>query len=217
MSQVGSVSANQPVDRTLRVTVTNSLSKLGTSVPFAGVLNPPLKGRFSVNGPVFGALREGHSQSSVPSHHSARQGLRRRQDSPGEDDRERTGRGGPHSPLDPLLCQLAIQFGITPSVGLNAGGAAELPAASPLREDLQNLITGLARRVAWGGDRRKGSARIELSVGPLAGSTLIVHAEQRLVTVELELAPGASLGGEWQQRIVERLSARGFSAQVRVG
>jgi hypothetical protein len=114
-----------------------------------------------------------------------------------------------------LLCQLAIQVGITPSVGLNAAG--DPPAALPLREDLQNLITGLARRVAWGGDRRKGSARIELSVGPLAGATLIVHAEQRTVTVELELAPGSSLTADWQQRILERLNARGFSAQVRVG
>jgi hypothetical protein len=91
------------------------------------------------------------------------------------------------------------------------------PAALPLREDLQNLINGLARRVAWGGDRRKGSAGIELSEGPLAGATLLVHTEQRAVNVELELPAGTSFAAEWQQRIVERLEERGFSAQVHVG
>jgi len=91
------------------------------------------------------------------------------------------------------------------------------PAALPLREDLQNLINGLARRVAWGGDRRNGSARIELSEGPLAGATLLVHTEQRAVSVELELPAGGRVAGEWQQRILDRLEERGFSAQVRVG
>ena len=90
------------------------------------------------------------------------------------------------------------------------------PAALPLRDDLQNLLTGLARRVAWGGDRRKGSARIELSEGALAGATLVVHTEQRAVSVELELTAGAQ-GQGLQERIQERLEARGFAARVRVG
>lgn len=116
--------------------------------------------------------------------------------------------------IDPLFCQMALHPGITPPTGQVAG--APVPAALPLREDLQNLITGLARRVAWGGDRRKGSARIELSEGALAGATLVVHTEQRSVSVELELPDGAGTQG-WQARIQERLEARGFSAHVRVG
>jgi hypothetical protein len=118
--------------------------------------------------------------------------------------------------LDPLFCQMAVHPGITPAV-------RELPnapvpsAALPLREDLQNLISGLARRAAWGGDRRKGSARIELSEGVLAGATLVVHTEERSVSVELELPSGMGLAGDWQQRILERLEGRGFSARVRVG
>jgi hypothetical protein len=90
------------------------------------------------------------------------------------------------------------------------------PAALPLREDLQNLLIGLARRAAWGGDRRKGSARIELTEGALAGATLVVHAEQRTVSVELELPAGMAAHG-WQQRITERLEGRGFAARVKVG
>jgi len=85
----------------------------------------------------------------------------------------------------------------------------------PMREDLQNLLTGLARRAAWGGDRRKGSARIELSEGALAGATLVVHTEQRAVSVELELPPGTSALG-WQQKIADRLEGRGFAACVKV-
>ncbi|MEO8904625.1 MAG: hypothetical protein ABI488_19630 [Polyangiaceae bacterium] len=90
------------------------------------------------------------------------------------------------------------------------------PSALPLREDLQNLLTGLARRVAWGGDRRKGSARIELSEGALAGATLVVHAEQRSVSVEIELPGGVSAGSGLQQRLLERLEGRGFAARVRI-
>ncbi len=117
--------------------------------------------------------------------------------------------------LDPLLCQLAMNQGLGSFVQPNPA-ACVAPAALPVREDLQNLLTGLARRAAWGGDRRKGSARIELSEGSLAGATLVVHAEQRSVSVELELPPGVAALG-WQARLAERLEARGFSAQVKVG
>jgi hypothetical protein len=71
--------------------------------------------------------------------------------------------------------------------------------------------------MSWGGDRRRGSARIELGQGPLAGATLIVHAEQRSVRVELELPPGSNVTDDWQRRILERLEGRGFSAEVCVG
>ena len=111
---------------------------------------------------------------------------------------------------------MAVHSGISLAVGELQG--SQPTAAAPLvREDLQLLINGLARRVAWGGDRRKGSARIELSEGPLAGATLIVHTEQRSVTVELELPASGGAAGVWQQRILDRLEERGFSAQVRVG
>ena len=105
--------------------------------------------------------------------------------------------------------------GLAPAPHHTAAGGVP-SAALPPREDLQNLLSGLARRVAWGGDRRKGAARIELSEGALAGATLVVHTDQRSVSVELELPPGTG-GQGWEQRIVERLEARGFSAQVRIG
>ncbi len=116
--------------------------------------------------------------------------------------------------MDPLCCQMALHPGITPTVVPQA--AANAAAALPLREDLQNLLTGLARRVAWGGDRRKSSARIELSEGALAGATLVVHAEQRSISVEIELPGGGGASDGLQQRLLERLEARGFAARVRI-
>ena len=128
---------------------------------------------------------------------------------------------GRESRLDPLSCQLAchgaFQHALTPTVAHPLPGPAQPPAVLPPSADLQQLLTGLARRVAWGGDRRKGTARIELSEGALAGATLIVHTEQRSVSVELELPVGAGVGTQgWEARLTERLEGRGFSAQVRV-
>jgi hypothetical protein len=117
--------------------------------------------------------------------------------------------------LDPLWCQMAVHPGITQGVA-PFQPASLSPAALPLREDLQNMLGGLARRVAWGGDRRKGSARIELSEGALAGATLVVHTEQRSVSVEIELPGGSGAGQGLQQRILERLEGRGFTARVRI-
>ncbi|HET7541559.1 MAG TPA: hypothetical protein VFK05_16905 [Polyangiaceae bacterium] len=122
---------------------------------------------------------------------------------------------GPPLMLDPLYCQLAVNQGAGCSVQYNSPPLLAA-AALPLREDLQNLLNGLARRTAWGGDRRRGSARIELSEGALAGATLHVHTEQRMVSVELELPPGTP-AHRWQERIAGRLEGRGFSARVRVG
>jgi hypothetical protein len=143
-------------------------------------------------------------------------GHARRREESDLDDASRGSRPAHGGQLDPLLCQMALHSGITLAVGAPLS-APPPPVALPLREDLQNLLGGLARRVAWGGDRRKGSARIELSEGPLAGATLIVHTEERSVNVELELPTGGSLAGDWQQRILDRLEERGFSARVRVG
>lgn len=144
---------------------------------------------------------------------------RRHAEDPGEpmdrkDEREPTS--SPLDPtVDPLLCQLAMNYAPASFVQQNPAPTLA-PSALPLRDDLQNLLSGLVRRVAWGGDRRKGSARIELSEGALAGATLVVHAEQRSVSVELELPSGVTAQG-WQERIAQRLEGKGFAARVKVG
>ena len=171
----------------------------------------PQPAPFQAFGPV---VRSGHSQSpqtglAAPVIHPHAHG---RRGPSGTLDSE--ARAVPEVVLDPLVCHLAMNQCLNASVQPNL--ATPLPAALPMREDLQNMLVGLARRIAWGGDRRKGTARIELSGGALAGATLIVHTEQRSVEVELELPQGMAARG-WQQRISERLEARGFSVDVKVG
>jgi len=172
----------------------------------------PLASPFPAHGPVshpahLKAAQTHEEPTKEPPHGLARRGSRGASEADAPSTRE--------GPLDPLFCQLAVNQGLGSYVQPNPA-VDTAPAALPLREDLQNLLAGLARRTAWGGDRRKGSARIELGEGALAGATLVVHTEQRSVSVELELPPGlAGLG--WQQRIADRLEARGFSARVKVG
>jgi hypothetical protein len=133
----------------------------------------------------------------------------------GEGRQTRSGQRGPVppasnddvGPIDPLLCAFAA-----PPI-LAAGGAVSAPQASTTGlppADLQTLILKLSRRVAWGGDRRRGSARIELGEGALSGATLVVHTHDNEVSVELELPPGGS-AHDWQRRLSERLERRGLT------
>jgi hypothetical protein len=215
MAEVSPPNRVDPAARTVSQAPTTSPNRTAISSSFRGLLRDPRGGVNWAHGPAVGHHLWSHPETPVRSPPAAGHGRARRDEEEGSFGHSR-GRQGPHAPLDPMLCQIAAQAGITPGVG-GAPGAPVPSAALPLREDLQNLIAGLARRVAWGGDRRKGSARIELSEGALAGATLVVHTEQRAVTVELELPAGAPLAGDWQQRILERLEGRGFSAHVRVG
>jgi hypothetical protein len=215
MSEIAPATRVGPADRTVAPPAPNSPNKAAASSNFLSFLRGPAQGPIWANGPVAGRLLRAHIETGSESQARAPHGLSRRRESSDPDD-DGPGARSVHAALDPLLCQMALHSGITPPIG-EIGGPAAPPSALPLREDLQNLINGLARRVAWGGDRRKGSARIELSEGPLAGATLIVHTEQRSVRVELELPEGSGLAADWQQRIQDRLEERGFSARVQVG
>ena len=68
-------------------------------------------------------------------------------------------------------------------------------------------LPALVRRVAWSGDRRKGTIRLELGAGALAGATLLVEAEEGRVRVHLSAPPGVDLTA-WRARIGARLAAR---------
>ena len=213
MVEVTPTRASEPAERSVPRSVPDNLSRTGPSVSFRSLLltlpvtvnwahrpipahSPSACSQTGVEAP----LAHGHGRVRRDSEHSGGPG----------DSEARAERG---ALLDPLLCQMAAQYSAAPASGQAVHSAS---AALPLRDDLQNLLTGLARRVAWGGDRRKGSARIELSEGALAGATLVVHTEQRSVCVELELPAGAR-GSGLEERLRERLEARGFSASVRVG
>jgi hypothetical protein len=76
---------------------------------------------------------------------------------------------------------------------------------------LEELIPVLVRRIAWTGDRHRGSVRLELGAGELAGATLLVHADGGRVRVHIDAPPGADTLA-WQHRISQRLASRGVLA-----
>ena len=88
-------------------------------------------------------------------------------------------------------------------------GSEELPVRAPGPMPFAELWCRLVRRVAWGGDRHRATARIEIGEGEWAGVAIVVHAVERQVSVVLELPPGARPAG-WRERIAGRLRERGL-------
>jgi len=212
MADVNAPRALSPADRMANGQRADYRTRTGALPSFSSLVRRPPEGSFPALRPMARSNHLADSQSgaeAVPETSQARG--RRDSEGPSELPAEPTLEVA----LDPFVCQLAVNPGLSSFVQPDPSSSLA-PVSLPLREDLQNLLTGLTRRTAWGGDRRKGSARIELSEGSLAGATLVVHAEQRSVSVELELPPGVIASG-WQQRITQRLEARGFAAKVEVG
>jgi len=74
---------------------------------------------------------------------------------------------------------------------------------------VEELWPVLVRRAAWSGDACRGTVRLELGAGALAGATVLVHSEAGRVSVQLSAPPGVDLDG-WRARIAQRLAARGL-------
>lgn len=111
----------------------------------------------------------------------------------------------PAEPFDPMARALALPVsrGIEP---------APTPAAAPspaltLPDEL--ALERLVRRFAWGGNGKRGSARIELGSGALAGATLVVHAEGREVSIEVEGGQGGAVE-DLARRVKARLDSKGL-------
>ncbi len=100
-------------------------------------------------------------------------------------------------------------------MGLGPLGA-ELPSAvgaPPAAQVVADLVERWVRRVALGGDQRRGVARLDIGQGRYAGAELLVSAEDGNVSVELTLAEAPSDGG-LAERLKTRLEQRGFAAEV---
>jgi hypothetical protein len=70
------------------------------------------------------------------------------------------------------------------------------------------LVQEVVRRVSWGGDRRRGVARIELD-GAFSGTTIWVRGEGRSVELEVSFGRGLESDG-LTDRLLRRLRARGL-------
>jgi hypothetical protein len=94
------------------------------------------------------------------------------------------------------------------------GPARVAQAAFPLQRDpgpaaLEQLWPFLVRRVAWEGDVRRGSMRLELGAGALSGATLLLRCDGGRVHVTLTDPGGGDLEA-WRGRIGARLLAAGL-------
>jgi len=91
---------------------------------------------------------------------------------------------------------------------------AQTSGAEPVARaaaSLEDLIPALVRRIGWSSDGRRGTVRLEIGAGELAGSTLVVHADAGRVRVHLDVPPGVDARA-WQARIQKRLASRNIPA-----
>ncbi|HOU90080.1 MAG TPA: hypothetical protein PLU22_03495 [Polyangiaceae bacterium] len=66
------------------------------------------------------------------------------------------------------------------------------------------------KRLAWGGDGRRGVARLELSAGSLAGAEIVVEVIGREVEVSIR-SPFEAVEPDLVERLRARLGDRGLS------
>lgn len=95
-------------------------------------------------------------------------------------------------------------------VGVPAAPAMS-PAASPvasIASQVEPLVAEAVRSIAWGGDRRRGVARLQLG-GRYDGASIRVDASDGRLSVELDAPPGID-AAELAERLGERLRARGL-------
>ena len=104
---------------------------------------------------------------------------------------------------------------INPMGGVEAPRLVE-PAAAPSPPgvaEVAELVERWARRVALGGDQRRGAVRLDFGQGRYSGAELVVVADAGHVSVELSL-PSTIAAPELSERLRSRLERRGFTADV---
>ncbi|MES1185060.1 MAG: hypothetical protein ABUL60_14695 [Myxococcales bacterium] len=105
---------------------------------------------------------------------------------------------------------------INPMGGVEAAPiAASATSSHPGVAEVAELVERWVRRMALGGDQRRGAVRLDIGQGRFSGAELLVVAEAGHVSVELQL-PASMAGGDLSQRLQARLERRGFAADVLV-
>jgi hypothetical protein len=112
--------------------------------------------------------------------------------------------------LEPLTLALADPLaGMVPALeprSVVVNGLA-VPSVEPAWESA--LVAEVVQRVAWGGDRRRGVAHLELG-GELAGTRITVEGEGREVRVDIALGAGRALA-DLPERLAARFARRGIA------
>jgi hypothetical protein len=119
-----------------------------------------------------------------------------------EDEPRPTAKRTEHAPADLLDPATRVSAQLAPPLASASAPATEQVTARA-RVSLEELVPQVLRRIAWGGDRLKGSVHLELT----SGDKVTVHAEGRRVRVEV------SGNGDLERRIGSRLRAAGIEVE----
>jgi hypothetical protein len=113
--------------------------------------------------------------------------------------------------LDPSVRHVAH---LAPPPGTLGGAveAASTPAEPVRARSLEELLPALVRRIAWAGDRHKGTVRLELGAGVYSGTTITVHADAGRVRVEIGGNEGPALD-RLRTRLATRLRGQGLDVE----
>lgn len=114
-------------------------------------------------------------------------------------------RGAPEhepSPLEPLGLLL----------GSFAGFEAQslVPPVDPAGLVPDRLVSEVVRSIAWGGNQRRGVARLELGGERYAGTRLVVEVDGSELSLRLDAPPGVDTE-ELRSRLAERFLRRGLT------
>jgi hypothetical protein len=92
---------------------------------------------------------------------------------------------------------------------------AATPASPASHAELSVLVERWVKRIALGGDQRRGVARLDIGQGRFAGAELLVVVDAGQISVELSL-PSHETSPGLGQRLRDRLERRGLNAEVTV-
>jgi hypothetical protein len=117
-------------------------------------------------------------------------------------------RDEPGSAVDPMALSLAnaLPSAMPPGEPTNTLHSVTAPQGPGAIDAV--LAAEVLQRVAWGGDRRRGVARLELG-GEFAGAVVVVRSEGGEVALDLTL-PTNLQGADLAERLSARLVARGL-------
>jgi hypothetical protein len=131
---------------------------------------------------------------------------------PADTDEPRARPRAHDDPLDPMTrqsAQLGPPLATTPMTPTATPDAA---VAARAMTSLEELLPQLVRKIAWTGDGKRGTVRMELGAGALAGSTLLLESEGGRVRVHLDTPPGTD-GQAWKQKIGARLAEKNIDVE----
>jgi hypothetical protein len=109
--------------------------------------------------------------------------------------------------------QLAQPMPLQPMIPPSPPPLSMGAAGSRFRTSVEDLLTGLVRRVAWSGNGRRGAIQLEFGAGALEGATLLIQTDDLRVSVQLNAPSGVDVH-EWRARIGRRLTAKGLCVDL---